>query len=92
MKKMSLLILASCVLMTACAGHDKCEESSCPCAAKTECACKAKCGCGAAISPMVMPMMQPKTVVVVVPTQKQQRRVFTPEIVYPEPTPCGCGR
>ena len=104
-----LALLAACALTTACTGHDKCyedarygrsEATECGCH-KSPCGCHKKacgcgCGCGAApvaMTPQIMPMMQPKTIVVVVPAaQKPQRRVFTPEIVYPEPTPCGCKR
>ena len=108
MKKVSLLVLTACFLMTACAGHESCYEESecthCEKAVKAECGChKASCGCqnksckcGAAaaqMGPQIFPMMpQPKTIVVVVPATKPQRRVFTPEIVYPEPVPCGCKR
>ena len=108
MKKISLLVLTACFLITACAGHESCcEESECVHCEKTmkaECGChKASCGChnksckcGAVASPMVpqlLPVMhQPKTIVVVVPSAKPQRRVFTPEIVYPEPASCGCKR
>ncbi|MBP5344207.1 MAG: hypothetical protein J6Y85_03955 [Alphaproteobacteria bacterium] len=115
MKKMSLLVFASCALLTACAEHDKCYEEAqytrtekvevsecgcqkiapCGCQQKPACGCqkKASCGCGttAPVVQQVVPTMQPKTVVVVVPTVKQ-RPVLAPEVVYPEPRSCGCKR
>ena len=116
MKKISLLALTSCVLLTACVEHDKCYEETqytrseviettecgchkaptCGCQQKCPCGCQKKASCGCAAAPVIQPVvptMQPKTVVVVVPAKPQpQRHILTPEIVYPEPRPCGCRR
>jgi hypothetical protein len=109
MKKISLLVFASCALLTACVEHDKCYEvaepttecachkaPACGCQKKHACGCQKNASCGCAAASMVqpvMPVMQPKTVVVVVPAKPQpQRHILEPEIVYPEPRSCGCKR
>ena len=107
MKKISLLVFASCALLTACVEHDKCYEvaepttecachkaPTCGCQKKATCGCQKSCGCASAPAVQsVVPTMQPKTVVVVVPAKPQpQRHILTPEIVYPEPRSCGCKR
>ena len=83
MKKMSLLVLASCVLLTACVEHDKCYEEAqyarpeavgCGCHKAPACGCqKATCGCHKKEScgcAAAMPMVQP-----IIPVMQQPKTV-----------------
>ena len=65
---------------------------SCGCHKAPSCGCQKApaCGCQKPVAPApapVVPVAQPKTVVVVVPARPQP---VAQEIVYPEPPKCGC--